>query len=139
GPLVDIHGRVVGMNTSALTRNAGVTVPASTVERVANELLSKGHVARGYLGVGLHPVQLPGGRGGLIVLSVEPHGPAANAGILLGDALTDLDGKPINDTDDVQTHLGPDRVGQSLRASISRGGATMELAVVAGERPRGCQ
>ncbi|MDQ6706091.1 MAG: S1C family serine protease [Acidobacteriota bacterium] len=136
GPLVDIHGRIVGMNTSALTRNAGVTVPATTVERVTNELLSKGHIARGYLGVGLHPVQIPGGAG-LIVLSIEPNGPAANAGILIGDVLTALDGKPVSDTDDVQAHLGPDRVGQSLRASISRGGAAMELAIVAGERPRG--
>ncbi|MGI8992258.1 MAG: S1C family serine protease [Bryobacteraceae bacterium] len=139
GPLVDIHGRIVGINTSALTRNAGVTVPASTVERVTNELLSKGHIARGYLGVGLHPVQLPGGRGGLIVLSIEPNGPAANGGILIGDVLTDLDGKPVNDTDDVQAHLGPDRVGQSLRASVSRGGTAMELTIVAGERPRGGQ
>ncbi|MDQ6664472.1 MAG: S1C family serine protease [Acidobacteriota bacterium] len=136
GPLIDIHGRIVGINTSALTRNAGVTIPASTVERVTDELLRKGRIARGYLGVGLHPVQIPGGAG-LIVLSIEPNGPAANAGILIGDVLTALDGKPVGDTDDVQAHLGPDRVGQSLRASISRGGAAMELDIVAGERPRG--
>ncbi len=136
GPLIDIHGRIVGINTSALTRHAGVTIPASTVERVTDELLRKGRIARGYLGVGLHPVQIPGGAG-LIVLSIEPNGPAANAGILIGDVLTALDGKPVGDTDGVQAHLGPDRVGQSLRASISRGGAAMELDIVAGERPRG--
>lgn len=135
GPLADIHGRIVGINTSALTRNAGVTVPATTVERVATELLANGHIARGYLGVGLHPVQLQEGRSGLIVLSVEPGGPAGSAGVLIGDVLTALNGQAVRDTDDVQTHLGS--VGQSLQASISRGGAPIELAIVTGERPRG--
>ncbi len=137
GPLVDIGGRMIGMNTSALTRNAGVTIPASTIERIAAELLAKGHVARGYLGVGLHPVQLPGGKGGLIVLSLEPGAPAASAGVIVGDVLTALNGKPVLDTDDVQYHLGPDRVGQSLKASISRGGNAIELTIIPGERPRG--
>ena len=137
GPLVDVNGRVIGMNTSALTRNAGVTIPASTNERVATELLAKGHIARGYLGVGLHPVQLPGGTGGLIVLSLEPGAPAASAGVIIGDVLTALDGKPVHDTDDVQSHLGPDRVGQSLTASILRGGTAIELTITPGERPRG--
>ncbi len=137
GPLIDIKGRVIGMNTSALTRNSGVTIPASTIERVTTELLAKGHIARGYLGVGLHPVQLPGGTGGLIVLSLEPGAPAATAGVIIGDVLTALDGKPVQDTDDVQSHLGPDRVGQSLNASILRGGKGIELTITPGERPRG--
>lgn len=137
GPLVDINGRVIGMNTSALTRNAGVTITASTIERVATELLAKGHIARGYLGVGLHPVQLPGGNGGLIVLSLEPGAPAASAGVIIGDVLTAMNGQPVHDTDDVQSHLGPDRVGQSLKASILRGGKAIELTITPGERPRG--
>ena len=134
GPLADIYGRIVGINTSALTRNAGVTIPAATIERVAAELLAKGHIARGYLGVGLHPVQLQG-RSGLIVLSVEPGGPAGTAGVLIGDVLTALNGQAVGDTDDVQTHLAS--AGQNLQASISRGGADIELAIVTGERPRG--
>src|SRR5438132_1456185 len=59
GALVDVEGRVIGVNTSGLTRGTGVTIPAATVSRVTSELLSRGHVRRGYFGVGLHPVRLP--------------------------------------------------------------------------------
>jgi S1-C subfamily serine protease len=137
GPLIDVQGRVIGINTSALTRSAGVTIPAATIDRVAGELLTKGHVARGYLGVGLHPVQLPDGRSGLILLSVEPGGPAAKAGLFLGDVLIALGGKPVADTDDVQSHLGPEQIGKPLSAAVLRGGASTEVQVIPGERPRG--
>ena len=137
GPLVDVEGRVIGVNTSGLTRGSAVTVPASTVTRVADELLSRGHVRRGYLGVGLHPVRLPDNREGLSVLSSEPQGPAAKAGIFLGDVLLTLEGLPVADTDDVQSHLGADRVGKPVAAELIRGGAALQLEIVPGERPRG--
>ena len=59
GPLVDAAGRVVGLNTSGLARDARLAVPATTVTRVADELLRTGHVSRGYLGLGMQPVPLP--------------------------------------------------------------------------------
>jgi len=59
GPLVDAGGRVVGLNTSGLARDARLTVPATTVTRVTDELLRTGHVSRGYLGLGMQPVPLP--------------------------------------------------------------------------------
>ena len=65
-------GRVLGIATSALSRIAGLAVPASTVNRVVDELLRSGQASRGYLGLGLHPVALPDGNTGLIVLSAEP-------------------------------------------------------------------
>src|SRR5581483_3694260 len=91
--VVDAAGRVLGIATAGLSRISSVAIPATTVDRVVNDLLSKGHVARGYLGVGLHPVSLPdhlmkqagiSESSGLIVLSVENEGPAARAGILVG-------------------------------------------------------
>ena len=106
GALVDAEGGVIGLNTSGLTRGVGVTVPASAVSRVTDELLSRGHVRRGFLGVGLHPVQLPDGGRGLIVLSLEPGGPAHKAGVFVGDVLLTLDGEAVDDTDAVQSHLG---------------------------------
>ena len=115
GPLVDAGGRVVGLNTSGLARDARLAVPATTVTRVADELLRTGHVSRGYLGLGMQPVRLPeplrGQLGltretGLIVVTVEPDGPAARAGVLLGDVLVALDGAPVSDLDDVQARLG---------------------------------
>jgi S1-C subfamily serine protease len=137
GALVDVEGRVIGVNTSALTRGSGVTIPASTVARVVDDLLTRGHVRRGYLGAGLHPVELPGGKAGLIVLSVEPEGPAAKAGVFVGDVLVALEGQPVADTDDVQAHLGGDRVGTPITAELVRGGAAVTLTIVPGERRPG--
>jgi S1-C subfamily serine protease len=134
GALVDVDGQIIGLNTSGLTRGSGVTVPASTVSRVIGDLLTSGRVRRGYLGVGLHPVSLPDGRNGLVVLSIEPDGPAAKAGVFVGDVLVALEGQPVSDTDDVQSHLGADKVGKPLEAGIVRGGAAVTLTVTPGER-----
>jgi S1-C subfamily serine protease len=135
--LVDTDGLVIGMNTAGLTRNWSVTVPRETVEATIEALLAHGHVARGFLGVGLHPVRLPDGRAGLIVLSVETDGPANKAGVLIGDVLLSLDGRGVVDTDEVQLALGPDTVGKSLRAEVYRGGAVEEISIVAGSRAAG--
>lgn len=134
--LVNTSGQVIGVNTSGLTRSWSVTIPKQSVDVIVEALQKHGHVARGFLGIGLHPVQLPDGRGGLIVLSVDPEGPAGKAGILIGDVLLALGGKPIGDTDDVQTHLGPEQVNKPITASIYRGGATHEIPIVVGSKPR---
>ncbi len=139
GALVNTEGQVIGINTAGLTRNWSVTVPKETVDTVIESLLAHGHVARGFLGVGLHPVRLPDGRSGLIVLSVDPEGTAAKSGILIGDVVLTLEGQPIEDTDDVQRHLGPEQVGKSIAASVYRAGAVHETPVLVGSRPRGAR
>ena len=58
-PLVDPHGRVLGINTSGLSRNTELTIPVSTVNRVVEQLLEKGHIGRGYLGLGMYAIPLP--------------------------------------------------------------------------------
>jgi S1-C subfamily serine protease len=135
---------VVGINTSGLSRSMGVAIPASTVNRVADQLLTKGRIARGYIGVGMQPVSLPdslkgklglAGNGGLVVVSVQPDGPAEKAGVLIGDILVALDGKATSDTDDVQGMLDPERVGQALSAQVVRGGESTTLSITVGERP----
>lgn len=144
GPLVDAAGRVVGLNTSGLARETRLALPVTMVMRVADELLQKGHVSRGYLGLGMQPVRLPEplraqlglGDGALIVVMVEPSGPAARAGVLLGDVLVALDGEPVGDLDDVQARLGSDRVGAEISAVVLRGGVRTELRITVGEQPR---
>jgi S1-C subfamily serine protease len=145
GVVADIEGRLLGMATSGLSRVAPVAVPAATLERVVTELLATGRVSRGYLGVGLQPVALPevlrgklksGQAAGLIVLSVEPGGPADNAGVLIGDIVVALDGAAAADTDDVQQALGGEAIGRSVKASLVRGGELVEAAITIGERPR---
>ncbi|MCA1724575.1 MAG: S1C family serine protease, partial [Thermomicrobia bacterium] len=145
GPLVNAAGEIVGINTSGLSRSMGLTIPAATIARVVEQLLSKGHIARGYLGVGLQPVRLPdtlkqavgvASETGVIVISIETGGPAEKAGLLIGDILLTLDGTPATDTDAVQALLGPERIGNALAAKIARGGAPVDVTITVGERPQ---
>jgi S1-C subfamily serine protease len=136
GLVVNTNGEAIGIATSALSRIAGLAIPASTVDRVVDEILSRGHVARGYLGVGLQPVELPDHHKGLIVLSLEPDGPAAKAGVLIGDVLVSLGGKEVVDTDDIQSVLEGHKVGTKIEAGVVRGGVAATIGVVIGERSR---
>ncbi|WP_414582438.1 S1C family serine protease [Scytonema sp. PCC 10023] len=144
GPLIDAAGSVVGMNTSG-RRGTALTIPASTVNRVVDQLFAKGRIARGYLGLGMQPVRLPKNlktslnltsAAGVIVVNVEPNGPADNAGVLIGDVLVTFDATPVNDTGDVLALLNSgDRVGKTVKVQLLRAGALVELAIVIGERP----
>jgi len=136
GLVVNVAGEALGIATSVLSRIAGLAIPASTIDRVADEILARGRVARGYLGVGLQPVELPDHHKGLIVLSLEPDGPAAKAGVLIGDILTSLGGSKVADTDDIQVVLESHAVGQAVAAVVSRGGVSQSIAITVGERPR---
>jgi len=136
GLVVDVAGEAIGMATSVLSRIAGLAIPASTIDRVVDEILLRGHVARGYLGVGLQPVELPDHRKGLIVLSVGEDGPAAKAGVLVGDILVSLDGAALAEPEDVQRVLEARAIGQSVEAAAVRGGELRKFAVAIGERPR---
>ena len=136
GAVIDTSGATIGIATSALSRIAALAIPAVTLDRVVDEILARGHVARGYLGVGLQPVELPDHHKGLIVLSLESKGPAAQAGILVGDILVQLGGKPVQDTDDIQLALEGRKVGESVAVEILRGGEPRQIAVTVAERPR---
>jgi S1-C subfamily serine protease len=144
GALVDTRGRIMGINTSG-PRSMVLTIPPSTVNRVVSQLLERGRIARGYLGLGMQPVRLPESlkrtlnltrAGGVIIVAVEPDSPAERAGLLIGDVLVALDGVPIGDTADVQALLGPERVGSAVVASIIRAGVLAERTIVVGERPQ---
>jgi S1-C subfamily serine protease len=143
GPLVDVQGRVVGINTSGLSRQLELAIPVSTVARVVDELIDKGRISRGFLGVGLQPVRLPESLSrtltaapeiGLIVVSVQPEGPAAKSGLLLGDVLVTLDGTSVSAPEDVQAAVGARPVGSTIMATILRAGAPAEVRITVGER-----
>jgi S1-C subfamily serine protease len=143
GPLVDAAGRVVGLNTSGLSRGLPLAIPTATIKRVADALLAGGRISRGYLGVGLQPVKLPADlagklslaqQGGLMVVSVEDNGPAAAGGVLLGDILVLLGEKPVDDTSDVQLFLDPGSVGTQTAARVIRAGELRTLTLTVGER-----
>jgi len=135
GAVVDMSGRVIGMATSALSRLGAVVVPTATLTRSLQQLLERGRVARGYLGVGLRPVQVAHrAEPALITLSVEPGSAADLAGWLVGDILLGLDGKTVTEPEHVLEALGPQSVGKAMEASILRGGAAVTFAVVIGEQ-----
>ncbi len=136
GAVVNTEGAAIGIATSALSRIAGVAIPSTTVNRVLDQILARGHVTRGYLGVGLQPVELPDHHKGLIVLSLEPAGPAAKAGVLIGDILVKLADKAVDDTEEIQSALEGHAVGQSVEAEFLRGGSSRKTAIVIGERPQ---
>jgi S1-C subfamily serine protease len=145
GPLVDAAGRVAGINTSGLARATALTVPATTVSRVASQLLARGHVARGWLGIATQPVRLPAtlqrsvdtkAEVGLVVVNVEPDSPADRGGLLIGDILLALEDRAVSDPGDVLAALGGDRIGQPITLTVARGGRAERLAVTVGERPR---
>jgi len=144
GPLVDAAGNVAGLVTSGLSRQLELAVPTSTVTRIVDELLATGRISRGYLGVGLQPVALPEALKGLapgsdaralIVVSVDTDGPAARAGLMLGDVLVALEGAPLRDPHDVQDVLAARRAGTAVTASLIRADAPRQVTIMLGERP----
>ncbi|HZH79905.1 MAG TPA: S1C family serine protease [Gemmatimonadales bacterium] len=135
GPLVDAEGRVLGVNTSTLLRGAPTAVPAATVERVLGQLLEHGHVPTGYLGVGMQTVALSEQSTGLMVMSVDPAGPAGRGGVLLGDVITAIDDKAVSDPADVLAHLDAGQVGKPARLGLVRAGQPTSLTVTVGDRP----
>src|SRR5262249_49773323 len=116
-------------------------VPAAAAWRTAETLAQQGHIKRGYLGISSQPVELPEAQrgagkqaSGLLIVRVEPNSPAARAGLLLGDVLISIDGKPIADTDDLQAHLAGDHVGATVAVEVIRGGAPHTLSLTIGQR-----
>jgi S1-C subfamily serine protease len=114
------------------------------VNRVVDELLEKGHIARPYLGLAMQAVAIPEALRGqvgsspnaaLLVVHVEPQGPAGKGGFLLGDVVTEIQGKPVQDTDDIQDLLASAKVGDSVTATVLRGGAPVKLSVKLEDRP----
>lgn len=140
GPLVNASGQVVGLNTSALLRNISLTVPVPTLRRVVSMLLAHGRVRRGFLGVSIQPVRLPaalaqqlGQETGLLLVAVEPEGPAEQGGLLLGDTLVTLDDAPVRQHDDLLALMTPERIDTAVPVRIIRSGQLQELRIIVGE------
>ncbi|MBV8369553.1 MAG: trypsin-like peptidase domain-containing protein [Candidatus Eremiobacteraeota bacterium] len=130
-PLVDVAGRVIGLNTGGLSRRQALTVPAQTIQRVVETLLARGgRIPRGYLGVALHGID-----GGAIVLGVAPGSPAERGGIIVGDVITAIGEEKTSDADDVHAALAASAPGTQIALDVLRGGKPQRLNVTVGERP----
>lgn len=137
GPLVDLAGHVLGMNTSRF-RGGNVTIDASSVVAIMAQLREHGRIRRAYLGIGTQTVHLPeaaGQESGLLIVGVEPGTPAEAAGLVVGDVLLGIEGVPVRRAEELQGALGPDRVGVATRLQILRGGSPHEVGATLTERP----
>jgi len=143
GALIDLQGRVIGMTVLGPRRRA-LSIPSSTIDRAVEQLLARGHVFRGYLGAGLQHMkeerasgesQASRNRRGVLVVSIDPNGPSARAGILVGDIVAAWNGRPIERVREIMRLLGPESIGSTVDLELIRGGAPTTLRVVIGERP----
>jgi len=131
GPLIDSHGRVIGVNTAVILPAQGIcfAIAASTAERVCVALIRDGRVRRAWLGIGGQALALPRRfvrhfglqrDGGVRIESVERASPAATAGLLVGDVIVALDGVPVGDIDDLQRALVDTAIDRPLRITALR-------------------
>lgn len=142
GVLLDVEGRVQGVNTHGLIRG-GATLPTATVRRSVERILERGDVKRGWLGVGVHRGHLSkeaaddvGQRSALLATSVAEDSPAAKAGVVVGDALLELAGFKLTRFEDLQAALGS-LGGVTTTLTLLRGGQVLQLEVTAVVRERG--
>ena len=133
--VADASGQLLGVASPMFSRHHGVVLPVATVERVVEQLLVHGRVRQGYLGIAAQPVraQREGvGVDGLLVSSVADDGPAAQAGLLVGDVIVALGGQTVSSLDALRERL---QVGAQVDVEIARGGRAQTLSMAVAERP----
>ena len=142
GPLVDLAGGILGVNTSGLVRGASLAIPLRLAWETAENLARHGHIKRGYLGVRSQVVEIPeqaraslerAQASGLLLVGVEPEGPAASA-LMVGDILVGIAGQPVADHDELIARLVGDTVGRPAEVQVLRGGQMQTVSITVGER-----
>ena len=141
GAFLGADGGLLGIATAASIRGLGVVIPAGIAWTSAGELLKRGTLKRGYLGIAAQPVSVPekqrasaGVSEALLVVSVKDGTPAADAGLLVGDLLLALDGHALSSPDDLFDLLAGERVGRAVTLRVLRGGTPAEVSATIGER-----
>lgn len=134
GAIVDAAGHLIGLAAFGPRRTA-IVIPAETISRIVDRLASAGSIARGYIGVQLHPLS-DGHRGvGAIVVRLDDGGPAAAAGLLVGDSIVSWNGEAISGVRDIFQRLGPDSVGATVKLGLLRAQQSATVDIVIAERP----
>jgi S1-C subfamily serine protease len=140
GAFVDTNGALLGITTASTIRGLGVVIPAGIAWHTARHLLEHGGLKRGYIGIAGQPVRLPHSEGadkseeGLLIVGVNADGPAAQAGLLIGDIVLAVDGQTIGSPEELLDWLTGERVGKAAKLRLLRGGQPSEVSVTIGER-----
>ena len=143
GPLVDAEGRVIGINSWNFGRGISRALPVEIAERVAESLRTHGRIRRAYLGVGAQPIRLSealaaqlGQESGLLIVTVEPNGPAHKAGLLQGDTIVTVDNDPLfGRLDSLFAVLRALDVDSTHSFGVIRAGQLTAVPVTLGEVP----
>ena len=145
GALVNTRGELIGINSQILSSNGGnigigFAIPSNMARNVMNQLIGKGKVQRGMLGIGIQPVtnEIASGLGlkdvrGVLVNSVNPGGPADRAGVKTGDVILKLNGHDVNDANTLRNEIAGMAPGTQVTLSIMRDGKPIESRVTLGE------
>jgi S1-C subfamily serine protease len=134
GPLLDLRGRVIGVNAQIRSdgggnEGVGFAIPSSTVRRIADEIITDGQVEHAYLGISLEP------EGEASITSVRDGTPAADAGLRVGDVITELNGRAVASGAELRGQLDRHEPGESVRLTVRRGGDDVTVTVTLGTRP----
>jgi len=140
GALVSADGALIGIAVFGPRRRV-LAIPAATIARVAPIIQDRGHIARGYLGVGLQRVPLAAAEGaetrrGAMVVTLDPAGPAQAAGILQGDIIVRLGGSAVTGLRTLYQQLGADAVGKRMAIDLIRAGVHKTVDVTIAPRPQ---
>ena len=144
GPLLNSRGEVIGINTAIVTSGQGIgfAIPVNMARKVMEDLVKRGKVTRGWLGIGIQPLtpELAKSFGvsadeGILVNQVMPKSPAEAAGIKVGDLILSLDGKPLKDARQMQRLVAEAEIGKTIEVVVLRDKTKRALKVQVGEMP----
>jgi S1-C subfamily serine protease len=141
GALLDIEGRLVGVNTAILgDRNAGIgfAVPIDRARRIAEDLIAHGEVREGYLGISVEDLPAKegsplGAKGGVAVTGVDPGSPGERAGVRKGDVVEAVEGFSPESAEEFRFRVRDLAIGATARLELARGGARQSVQVTAVE------
>jgi len=148
GALVDARGALIGINTAIVSPTGGFSgigfaVPVNMARQVMDQLVKRGHLTRGYLGVAVQEVTAALARGlgvsaqhGILVGDVAPESPAARAGLRRGDVITAVDGKPVDDVGRFRNLVASTEPGTALKLTVLRDGREQTVDVTVAESPK---
>jgi serine protease Do len=141
GPLFDLRGQVVGINAAIAPQGQGIgfAVPIDTIRRELPQLIATGHVSRGRLGISIQPIDLALSKTlglspvqGALIVQVENAGPAARAGLQVGDVVVGMDGRDLSHAADLPRLVASHPPGSRVRLTVNRDGRRREMEITLG-------
>lgn len=145
GPLLDVDGKVVGMNTliNGIGRGLAFAIPSNMLREVSDQLIADGKITRPYLGIRIETLgesnslreHLKGVDKGVVVNTIEPDAPAFKSELRPADVITKVDGIEVGSAKELQREVLKKKIGQSINLSVWRNGKTMDIKVATGKMP----